>query len=73
MLDMRDERRQGEMSDQEYARKLAELDQLLNDPDVPMDPARIWALLAEVSGHDRASDLVAARTYSSPDRARLLH
>src|SRR5579875_2101832 len=37
------------MSDEEYARKLDELDRLLNDPDVPIQPARIWSLLAEVS------------------------
>ena len=37
------------MSDIEYARKLDELDRLLNDPDVPMQPDRIWSLLADVS------------------------
>jgi hypothetical protein len=40
------------MTDQEYARKLDELDQLLNDPDVPMQPHRIWSLLAEISHRD---------------------
>lgn len=29
------------MTDHEYARKLDELDRLLNDPDVPMDPSRV--------------------------------
>lgn len=29
--------------------KLDELDRLLNDPDVPMQPARVWSLLAEIS------------------------
>jgi len=33
----------------EEASKLAELDRILNDPDVPMEPARVWALLAEIS------------------------
>jgi hypothetical protein len=33
----------------EYSRKLDELDRLLNDPDVPMQPDRIWSLLADVS------------------------
>jgi hypothetical protein len=33
----------------EYLRKLDELDRLLNDPDVPMQPDRIWSLLADVS------------------------
>jgi hypothetical protein len=31
-----------------YAQKLDELDRLLNDPDVPMQPALIWRLLDEV-------------------------
>lgn len=39
------------MTDTEYNRKLDELDRLLNDPDVPMQPNRIWALLAEVADH----------------------
>ena len=38
------------MSTAEYRRKLEELDRLLNDPDVPMQPDRIWALLADVPG-----------------------
>jgi hypothetical protein len=37
------------MSTGEYRRKLDELDRLLNDPDVPMQPDRIWSLLADVS------------------------
>ena len=38
------------MTDTEYNRKLDELDRLLNDPDVCMEPARVWSLLAELSG-----------------------
>jgi hypothetical protein len=38
------------MTELEYSRKLEELDQLLNDPTVPMQPDRIWSLLADVSG-----------------------
>jgi len=30
--------------------KLAELELLLNDPEVPMQAARVWELLAEISG-----------------------
>lgn len=30
-------------------RKLDELDRLLNDPDVPMEAARVWQLLEELS------------------------
>jgi hypothetical protein len=37
------------MSTVEYRRKLDELDRLLNDPDVPLEPDRIWSLLAELS------------------------
>jgi hypothetical protein len=36
------------VTDAEYARKLAEIDRLLNDPDVPMQAARVWELLAEI-------------------------
>jgi len=41
-----------EMTETEYARKLDELDRLLNDPDVPMEPARVWSLLAEIAKRD---------------------
>jgi hypothetical protein len=37
------------MSATEYRSKLDELDRLLNDPDVPMQPDRIWSLLADVA------------------------
>jgi ribosomal protein L12E/L44/L45/RPP1/RPP2 len=40
------------MTEAEYDRKLEELDRLLNDPDVPMQPARVWTLLAEISHRD---------------------
>ncbi len=39
----------------DYASKLEELERLLNDPEVDMEPARVWSLLAEVSQHDRAA------------------
>ena len=42
------------MSDAEYDRKLDELDRLLNDPDSPMDPSKVWTLLAEVSQAEAA-------------------
>jgi len=38
------------MSEAEMEAKLSELDSLLNDPDVKMDPHRVWSLLAEISG-----------------------
>jgi hypothetical protein len=36
----------------EYTTKLEELDHLLNDPDVSLEPDRVWMLLAELSHHD---------------------
>jgi hypothetical protein len=43
------------MTDVEYSRKLEELDRLLNDPTVPMQPDRIWSLLEDVSGRKAPS------------------
>jgi hypothetical protein len=40
------------MTDAEYARTLDELDRLLNDPDVPMEPAKVWSLMAEIAQRD---------------------
>jgi hypothetical protein len=40
------------MTDDDYNSKLDELDHLLNDPDMPMEPARVWSLLAEISHRD---------------------
>jgi hypothetical protein len=48
------------MTDGEYARKLAELDRLLNDPDVRLDADRIWTLLAEISAACLGQAAVAA-------------
>ena len=44
-----------EMTESEYARKLDELDRLLNDPDVPMEPAKVWSLLAEIAQQDMSN------------------
>jgi hypothetical protein len=41
----------------DYCQKLDELDRLLNDPDVPMQPERIWTLLADVSRLDVAATI----------------
>lgn len=43
------------MQDEEYQRKLDELDRLLNDPEVPMEPLRVWSLLAELAHPARPS------------------
>ena len=37
------------MTDTEYTSKLDELDRLLNDPDVAMEPEKVWSLLAEIT------------------------
>lgn len=42
------------MTDREFEAKLAELDRLLNDPEVRLDPDRVWTLLAEISARDVA-------------------
>jgi hypothetical protein len=57
------------MTSIDYAQKLDELDRLLNDPDVPMQPALIWRLLDEVVtvGHQTE------RAASPRDRHALLH
>jgi hypothetical protein len=49
------------MTELDYARKLDEVDRLLNDPDVKMEPARVWSLLAEIAQRD-AAVVVAARS-----------
>jgi hypothetical protein len=51
------------MTETEYKHKLDELDRLLNDSNVPMQPHRIWDLLAELA--DRQS-------FSAPIRNSLL-
>jgi len=41
------------MTEGDVEAKLAELDQLLNDPETRMDPDRVWSLLAEISGQGK--------------------
>lgn len=48
------------MSDEDYDRKLDELDRLLNDPEVSMQPARVWSLLAELSMRDCGPETMGA-------------
>ena len=48
-------RLESELTDAEYARRLHELDRLLNDPDAPMEPTKVWSLLAEIAQRDRGS------------------
>ena len=44
------------MSEREYASRRDELERLLNDRTVPIEPARIWSPLAEIArAHAEAS------------------
>ncbi len=43
------------MTDAEYGRKLDELDRLINDPEVPIQPDRVWSLLAELATREHWS------------------
>ena len=40
------------MTEHDYDLKLDELDRLLNDPESPMDPLKVWTWLAEVTARD---------------------
>jgi hypothetical protein len=46
------------MTDSEYDTKQQEIDRILNDPETPMRPDRIWALLEDLarSGPKSARD-----------------
>ncbi|HET6610309.1 MAG TPA: peptide chain release factor 1 [Rhodopila sp.] len=56
------------MSAAEYDRKLDELDRLLNDPNVPMQPDRIWSLLADVSRVETQPAMLRATMPAYPAR-----
>jgi hypothetical protein len=60
------------MSTAEYNRKLDELDRLLNDPDVPMQPDRIWSLLADVSRPEASAAVQSPLASSSESVAALV-
>ncbi len=47
------------MTEQDFEHKLDELDSILNDPDVRLEPSRVWMLLAEGSQHDIARTVTA--------------
>ena len=49
------------MTETEYSVKLSKLDELLNDPDVPMQPTQVWELLAEISTYDLSGTPAAAQ------------
>ena len=43
------------MTEADYQNKLLELDRLLNDPMVDMEPSRVWSLLDEVARYDEGT------------------
>jgi len=51
------------MTSTDYVQKLDELDRLLNDPDVPIQPELIWRLIEEVATWKHGSKQV---SYLSP-------
>ena len=42
------------MTETDYEGKLQELERLLNDPTVQMEPSRVWSILDEVAGLDQS-------------------
>jgi hypothetical protein len=59
-----------ELTDAEYARRIDELDRLLNDPDVPMEPNKVWSLLAEIAQRDLGNARDAATRSGQQSEAR---
>jgi hypothetical protein len=41
------------MTQQDLERKLIEVERLLNDPAVELEPSRVWSLLDEVASHEQ--------------------
>jgi len=46
------------MTSDEYVQTLDELDRLINDPDVPIQPELIWSLLDEVAKWEKGIDVL---------------
>ena len=45
-------KREAAVTELDYQAKLLELERLLNDPGVDMEPSRVWSLLDEVAQYD---------------------
>jgi hypothetical protein len=56
------------MTETDYVRTLDELDRLLNDPDVPMQPSLIWRLLDRISERDAPGGALLPRILGSEMR-----
>lgn len=61
------------MTETDYERKIDQLDRLLNDPDVPMEPGRIWSLLAEIAEYDLTDKRCDESSIRSDGIARRYH
>ena len=59
------------MTETEFEARLEELDRLINDPEVRMDPERVWTLLAEVSAGPEAAPVLAPVAVPVPVSAEL--
>jgi hypothetical protein len=46
------------MTENDFARMSYELDRLLNDPDVPLQPSLIWHLLDKISDWDQGGTML---------------
>ena len=44
------------MTESDYARKIEEVDALVNDPTRRMDADKVWALLAEIARYHAANE-----------------
>jgi hypothetical protein len=51
------------MSGSEITRKLAELDRLLNDPEIRVDSHRVWALVQELKAPTKGVSATKARPF----------
>ena len=58
------------MTDPDHHRKQRELDQLLNDPAIPMRPDRVWALLEDLARHPTAAEPSDRKALSSTGSCR---
>ena len=57
------------MTENDYAQTLDELERLLNDPDVPMQPELIWRLLEKVSERDLPGGTMLSRIMAARPKA----
>jgi hypothetical protein len=57
------------MTENDYVQTLDELERLLNDPDVPMQPELIWRLLDKVSERDLPDGTMLSRIMAARPKA----